>query len=189
MFKRSFRNVSKQSIASDDVRQKNVCNKEGNHKEHKPFQRSFPNFFGIPGLLIQTNLSSSVSVDPIFNSSENHFHKNRLRTNPSAKNPSKGSRKQNNKDYPYNHRDYEQIEILWPERESENVKPPLQDVKHQKLVSVKFYERRHHENGEKNITYYFSIVIIPSRWFFRINPNPFSFFTYCRDSVSKAVCF
>ena len=69
---------------------KNVGNQKGNNEKRTTwlfliFQHS--------RLFAQSNLLSAISFNPVFNPSENHFHKDGLRANPSAEQPSKGRRK------------------------------------------------------------------------------------------------
>ena len=81
---------------------------------------AFPqNLFCVPGLFLQHFLFACVAFNEIFNFSEYHFHEYRLGANPTAKQPAKRRRKQDDK---YNERDHRQTKnekVLGPENFTE----------------------------------------------------------------------
>src|SRR5690606_367040 len=106
-------------VASLYITKEYIGNQKGNDEEYEPFQSFFSDFFCIPFLSVQSHLCSSVAFYPIFYPSENHFHKYSLRTYPPTKYTTESYCKQGNKYNTDNHRNYYQVKILRPERETE----------------------------------------------------------------------
>ena len=101
MCRRSLLNIEQQFITAYKVGQENIGDKERNQKKDEPLQALLPDLFSIPFLLVEPDLLSAVTFDPLFYFPEDHFHKDRLWAYPSTEDPSKSNCKQNHKDHPY----------------------------------------------------------------------------------------
>jgi hypothetical protein len=78
----------------------------------------------------------TITINQVFDLSENHFHENGLWTHPPAEDSTENDREQDDKDYGYQKRHNEKVEILGPERLTENIEFSIYDIEKQKLVSV-----------------------------------------------------
>src|SRR5690606_11203314 len=104
VLQRIFGNHLQHAFTSDKISQKDIGNQKRNHKKDKPFKQSFSDFFRIPFLFCQLHLGISISVNPAFNSPDNHFHKNGFRTDPATKYTSECNRKKRHKHHSHYHR-------------------------------------------------------------------------------------
>src|SRR5690606_16937423 len=104
-------------------------------------------FLSIPLLFIELDLSITVTFYPVFYSSENHFHENGLRTNPTTENTSESYRKHRNEYHSDNHGDHHQIKVLRKKRNPENIELSLKEIQQYKLMSVYLYKwkRKQHQ--------------------------------------------
>jgi hypothetical protein len=117
-----------------------------------------------------------VAFDPILDSSEKHFHKDGLGTEPPAENPTKSNGKQDNEQYEYDHRQPEEVKILWPENLPEDDKLPLQDVNHKKWFATYLNPRPTEQDSQQNITQPLAPVVVSAFRLFRIDPLSVSTF-------------
>jgi hypothetical protein len=69
-----------------------------------------------------------ITIQPVFDFAENHFHKNGLRAGPPAKYPSEHDGKENDEYYESEKTNSEDEKILWPENLSEKNKLTLQHI-------------------------------------------------------------
>jgi hypothetical protein len=77
-----------------------------------------------------------ISVNPVFDSPEDHLHEDGLRAGPSAPYPTIGYGKQDNEYHHGYHPDKKQVEILGPELNAKNDKCPVKKIKQQELLPV-----------------------------------------------------
>ena len=140
MICRSLHDVSQQFVTADEIGYEYVRDKEGDEQEDEIFEQPFPDLLSVPWLTSQFPLLVAIAIYPKFNSSEYHFHKNGLRTNPSAEYPSKANGEQGHENNTYDHGDHEQMKILGPEWKTKNIEPAFQYIEHQELIAVNFNE-------------------------------------------------
>jgi hypothetical protein len=126
----------KKAFGANNVRKKYVGNQKGNEKENTDFQTAFGDFLGIPWGILQGSLLTVVSVNPIFNFSEYHFHKDGLRTYPSTKKAAEYYGKQNDKKDKREHRKDKEVEVLGPEYLAENHEFPINKIKKEKWFAT-----------------------------------------------------
>ncbi len=186
--RRTFRDVLQQHITSNQVGQENICDKKRDQEKHQPFGDPLPYFFGIPGLPGQFYLCPTVPVDPEFYPPEHHFHKNGLGTNPPTKYTAVGYCKEGNEDHTNDHGDHKQVKILWPERETENIKAPFQHIEHEELVAIYFNKRRSKQKQQQKITHPFPIGVITATGLFGKNPGPLPFLIDCSYRIPEILC-
>jgi hypothetical protein len=67
------------------------------------FQYAFEDFLLCPWTFIKTLLFCPISVNPVFNATEKHFHENGLWANPAAKQAPKDDGEENDKHDTHNH--------------------------------------------------------------------------------------
>lgn len=149
----------------------------------------FSQLFSVPFLFVQFDLFAAVSFDPVFNSSENHFHENGLGADPSAENSSEGDRKENDEHHTDDHNEHKNVKILRPEGEPENTEAPLQYIKHQELVSVNFDKGRSDQKCQQEVTNVLAVAIQPASGFSWIHPRAFALLVYGCDTVSELLPF
>ncbi|MPN20217.1 hypothetical protein SDC9_167595 [bioreactor metagenome] len=140
---RSFLHDSENFFVTHDVHEHPMRDDQRNKNVNSPFKESFPDFFGVPFLSVKFHLFVSVSFNRVFNFSENHFHENGLRTNPTTKDPTKNHGKQNNENNGGNCAQCEDKEILRIKRLPQNKELPIQNIDQQQWISVNFHERQH----------------------------------------------
>src|SRR5690606_10504402 len=136
MFQRTFSNVIQYAFAGNEVGQEHVGDHKGDDGKEEPFEALLPDLFRIPFLFIESHLGSAIAFDPVFYLPEYHFHENGLRADPSAEDPSEGGGEYGDKHHGNDHSRNSQIEILRPERLSENIEFPACKIEKEKLVPV-----------------------------------------------------
>lgn len=116
------------SVTSNDVHEERIRNGERHCEEENNFQNSTRERFAFPGLRAQSHLRLPISFQPIFYFAENHFHKNGLRTNPSAEYPSKNNSEENDEDHENEHAQNENEKVLWPKANTEENVNAINDI-------------------------------------------------------------
>jgi hypothetical protein len=121
----SLVNIAHHFIHTDQVGHEIIGNQEGDEIEYNNFQGPFPDLETIPGHGFQLLLFVEITINPVFNFPEYHFHENCLRACPSTKNTSKDYGK---KDDEYNKRDHPEgknEKVLWAENLTEKDEFPF----------------------------------------------------------------
>jgi hypothetical protein len=116
------------SVTSNDVHEEGIRNGERHSEEENYFQNSTRKRFVVPGLRAQSHLRLPISFQPIFYFAENHFHKNGLWTNPSAKYSSKNDSEENDEDHEYEHAQNENEKVLRPKANTEDDVNAINDI-------------------------------------------------------------
>jgi hypothetical protein len=87
-----------------------------------------------------------ISFQPIFYFAENHFHKNGLRTYPSAEYPSKNDSEENDEDHEDEHAQNENEKVLWPKTNTEENVNAINHIQHEQWRTVKLNEGQGEEH-------------------------------------------
>jgi hypothetical protein len=97
------------------------------------------------------------------------FHKNGLRADPPAKYSAKNYSKEY---YEYNsdqHRKYEEIKVLWPERLAKDTVLSVEHIKKKKLIAIDLDKRGNDKNGQKYPAYQCTVSCKSSFGFFWVD--------------------
>ena len=82
-----------------------------------------------------------ISLHPIVDLTENHFHEDRLRADPAAEQSTKDRGEKKDEDDRRDHRQSEQEEIVRTERKAEEDKFPVDNIEQHVRMSVNLDER------------------------------------------------
>jgi hypothetical protein len=176
MLQGSIGDVSNKGITANQISEKYIGNEEGDQKKYTPFCYSFSDFLCVPALPVEPYLCSAIAINPEFNSSENHFHKNSLGAHPAAENSSESHCKKSDEYNPGDHRDHKEVKILRPERISKDVEPPFKYIKHQKLIPVDLYKWSCKQKQQQSVAHPFAVFVKFTGGFFGEYPGTFAFF-------------
>ncbi|GAB3914731.1 hypothetical protein GCM10028826_28390 [Mucilaginibacter boryungensis] len=91
----------------------------------------FPDLHIGPGAGIQFFTLMRIAFDPFLDLTENHFHKNGLRTYPAAEDAAEGDREQYDTNQKHERGQHEEKNILRPESLAEDHKVPLHKIEQQ----------------------------------------------------------
>src|SRR5690606_20805694 len=103
---------AEERIHADDISQKDIGNDKRNRQENSMFKQFFPSFGIRIRAFIQLSLLCPVTLDQVFNTPKDQFHKYCLRTGPPAPYSSKYRRKQDNTDHDNQRTKHEDMQIL-----------------------------------------------------------------------------
>jgi hypothetical protein len=180
-----IRNDGKEFIFTDNICQEEVGNQEGHPKKYAMFQCFSPDLIPVPGRSIQPNLAGPVPFDPVFHTSEDHFHKDGLGAGPPAPKAAEYGSKQYNKDDQRKGAKYQQVQILRPESHTENDELSFQDIKQEQGVPVDGDERPGKEENQQKEGYDISRLIVPPTGFCRKNPVALALFVDSGEVISE----
>src|SRR5690606_16718068 len=106
------------------IGEEQVGDQERDQHENTPFERLFGHFGGIPRRFVQCALLIPVAFYGIFYFTEDHLHKDGLRTGPSAPETTEEIGKQRYKNQERKHQQSEDPVILRTDKNPENDKFP-----------------------------------------------------------------
>ncbi len=142
-------------------------------------------FLTIPGLFLQSALRCSIPFNPIFNLSEHHLHKERLRTHPPAPHATENDRKQNDKHEECDKADGEDDEILRPKRLSENDELACKEIEQEEGSSVDSDKWSGEKQPQQDNRHKNAPAMKPAFRLLWINPHPLALGVNGRDTVPK----
>ncbi|MFM1745535.1 MAG: hypothetical protein RLZZ630_1472, partial [Bacteroidota bacterium] len=88
----------------------------------------FSEFPGVGRLRVQRFLLLIIAFDQVLDFPKQHLHEDGLRTGPSAPQASEQRGEQDDEHHEGEHRQYEEVKILWPECDPENDELPFEDI-------------------------------------------------------------
>jgi len=98
--------------------------------------RFLKNLFGIPGLIVEFALLTVVAFYQVFELTENKFHEDCLRANPSTEDAAKNHCKQDNEYNERDHTQHKEMKILWPEDNSKEDEFAFYKVEKQQGIAI-----------------------------------------------------
>jgi hypothetical protein len=125
-------------IHADEVGHKVVGNNKSNEVKYNDLGYTLSDFESIPRHCFQLLLFIGITIYPVFNFTEYHFHENGLWAGPSAKNATKNGCKKNNEHYKSDHGQCKDEKVLWTKNLSEYDKLPLQYIDHDEGLTIHF---------------------------------------------------
>ena len=183
---RTFSNKFHPCTGTHDIHQEIVADDEGDQVKYRMFQHPAKDFLRVPWLFIQRLLAMRITINPVFDPPENHFHEHGLRARPSAPDSSIGYGKKDDEYHQRDHPDKKEVEILGPELNAKDYKCAVEKIKQQQLLPIDFdkggAEKEYHQQ------YAGDIPCSGQRpfWFFRKYPKSFAAFIDGVQPVAKA---
>src|SRR5690606_20228405 len=117
-----------------------MTDQQGNERKNYHLPGFLENLFLIPRHRIQLPLLVGIPFYPIFDLTEHHLHKQRLRTKPSAKYASKYGRKENDKDHKDQQHEYQKVGVLGPKHGAKNDEFVFKKIQKQQGLPVYLYK-------------------------------------------------
>src|SRR5581483_8592536 len=149
MSRRPFFDVAAKGIARDDIGKKDIGDRKRDRKEDGLLCSETPEAIEVPGTAMAGMLRSRRTIDPPFDLSKDHLHKDRLRTEPPAPDPSQHRCKQNDGNKARKKEHDDQVKILRPERIAKEDELPVQNIEQEKLLAADRYERSEREERQQ----------------------------------------
>jgi hypothetical protein len=113
-----------------------VCDQEGHQPEDDDLNGTFSDLISIPGHLAELALFVLITIEPVFDLSEDHFHEDGLWTGPTAEYAPKDHGKEDDKDNEREHPQHENEEILRTKNLSEQDEFPFEDIDHEERFAL-----------------------------------------------------
>ena len=143
-----FRHISFHFIHADQIGHEEVCDQEGHEPEDHDLNCTFSDLIPIPGHLAQLALFVLITIEPVFDLSEDHFHEDGLWTGPTAEDAPKDHGKEDDKNYEGEHPQHENEEILRSKNLSEQDEFPFQDIDHEEGFALDLDEWQTEKNNQ-----------------------------------------
>src|SRR6478735_3374070 len=189
MLANRFRDDLFQLPDADNISEKKIGDDKSQQKKNDMLQCNQSDLPGIPGCFVQHFLFVGAANDQVFHFPEKHFHKNGLRTNPSAEQPSECRSKEDDEENKSHHHNTKNEKILRPEYFAKQDKFCFGYIKKKQRPPIDLYKWKPKEKQKVTITHVISDRVQLSFGSCGIDPFALSFTVNCSNTVPEAFIY